>query len=66
MHDLPARAICSHVARAARLFRQCCASTLFLRAEGAQERDHGLLLSFTNIPKAQAVRHAKALLQAVA
>jgi hypothetical protein len=54
------------VARAARLFRQCCASTLFLRAEGAQERDHGLLLSFTNIPKAQAVRHAKALLQAVA
>jgi GntR family transcriptional regulator/MocR family aminotransferase len=29
-------------------------------------RDHGLLLSLTNIPEAQAVRHAKALLQAVA
>jgi GntR family transcriptional regulator/MocR family aminotransferase len=29
-------------------------------------RDHGLLLSFTNIPEAQAARHAKALLQAVA
>ena len=29
-------------------------------------RDHGLLLSFTNIPEAQAARYAKALLQAVA
>jgi hypothetical protein len=40
MHDLPARAICSRVARAARLFRQCCASMLSLRAEGVQERPY--------------------------